>query len=736
MRVSNPYHPATDEYPANRCSSMQYNLAEDCPHAKFVNYLVQERREAILLPDSQRNECPMPLCRGKVFDNFSLMVEHLQGCPGVAAGLFYCLGHGRVEEYALGHCRSYKCQWAHSPRSLRNAVKSVKKAITNPHWMSLGGKRAHKPDEVSPSLPSPTTNTLFELTNDEITPELMGQDVPLELPTSLFMDDIHMPSFPPRYEAHAMETSSPMYRSCYPPAQAERSREPGGYPVRYGMHRPPVYSQSTVSSIGSSASGLSMSQVSPQASMDSPTRRVPLSLDTTVGGSPPEWADQYSYSPIATHNADNTSSFHLPQQKKHSWGSETTFFGSSSDDIHQGMNFYESKVAPLELEGSFPSADQSVPQEMAGTDFTDAMSTAGFFPPLPGIPTNLTAVSSANRDQTTVSCENLGITATRESPFLEGLGYDSSGQLETPHRANEQSGTIFPNFQGGAFVASPDGLNRTFSFQETEDELHGGFSNFQEANGSFSPASLLDPTPGAARTPAREGMGGRHLNFLHQLKTNELPASPPRESPTGASLAVTLRPTPRTPPRGARQTKRATRKRPAPSPSPPLSPSPSPHQPSLAHPGPIPRVPCHERGYEPVGPNQNTLLSRHEKSIHAPRQDCKCRCLKADGSECGYEPVGPNRNTLLRRHKKSIHGPRQVFECQFVDANGSSCSSNYSRIDNLVRHRREAGHPASDGSSGGGDGGHGGGEKKKRKGEGPRKMVDAKEGVKAGFLTS
>lgn len=102
----------------------------------------------------------MPTCR-QLFNDFHQMITHLQDCPEVVRGLYWCWDCYRTEEFSLCHCRSCKHTWTQSNSTLGNTMKKVTRALSNSLRRSLKGKRARKETSVPPVTPPTETSELF-----------------------------------------------------------------------------------------------------------------------------------------------------------------------------------------------------------------------------------------------------------------------------------------------------------------------------------------------------------------------------------------------------------------------------------------------------------------------------------------------------------------------------------------------------------------------------------------------
>lgn len=624
---------------------------KDCPHARFVSWVIRNRQMVPGLDEQQRNECPMPICRGIVFGDFDSLVEHLQTCPEVARGLYFCLEHRLVEPFPLGSSRSCKCRWVRS-RSLLKSVKQgmkqgMKKAIPSSHWMpSLGGKRPLKSEEPV-SLPASAASVVPESMCHGVA-ELTGQAVRPELPTSFS----HQP--PADYapsEMGADLTSSPF---CALPLE-ELPGEPWDYANYNQSHRAqhatPLYPQSTISSMGfsGSGSGSSVPQISPQSTLHSPGSQYPLSLNTTVGDSPQVWTDiNLCGSPTTIDTGGGAVNLPWQEQRQHSSGSAPTFVESSIDTLSPAC--FPGLDYPLsELEDS--SSQQHPPHGVSGTNFMAGENAhdpaAGFFAPLSGVAASQTPHHNANH----------GFPVNNETQHFEGLGYLPQGQQHALHGPGQQPipSLLDPSLDHP--VASIDELHRTFSSQDMEDI---GISDL------LSHEYFTNSTPTIARPSVGLAVPPSFPNDPHA-------AHPP--------FPATIAPNARHPP--------------SPEPSPPTKRRKHTH----AH---------QSRAATPPPGRKGNLLPTPTVSPTLPPEPEKKEPWPC--SECEYVAHGRDRRKLMERHAKTHKEEEDVYECGFVGVDGVRCEKGYNRVDNLGQHRRKVGHA---GGCGEGAGRHGDGKGEK-----------------------
>lgn len=351
---------------------LRENLVEDCSHAKLVNWIWHSRANASHLDDSQRNECPMPLCR-KVFSDFPGMIAHLHGCPEVATGLYWCWDCYRAEVFPVSHCRSCKYTWAQSSSIFGNTMKKVKRALSDPFRRSLKGKRTRKDTNVSPVTSTTATSPTTPTPPTTAISELFGNSVH-ELQSPIPPYDQY---FQPQHSSQLQPLASPSpwanFASIEPADPVARQAPRTAYPAELPAHSAPCLDffiapssgRPVPSSSPSNASSLSfrtrsqqprgslVSLASPRLSVVGSENFSPLSVPATTadaaGRSSPLADSVLCESPTTLEDAsDLNQDFSCwPQPKPSSWSSIDTYIGHAGDVT-------DLRPAVCELEGSLP----------------------------------------------------------------------------------------------------------------------------------------------------------------------------------------------------------------------------------------------------------------------------------------------------------------------------------------------------------------------------------------------
>lgn len=375
--------PAADPIPC----ALREDFIEDCSHAKLANFIWRRRATAHHLTDLQRNECPMPFCR-KLFNDLGEMIFHLQRCPEVARGYYWCWDCYRAEKIPFAHQNSFA-----------TTVKKVKRVLSKS--LSFKRKRSRTEDQAastagpsatgsSTTSPSPTVPEIFGrespqelLGNPRLPPQCPDQlnsaELPGELPGEL-LPGSQYPSQTGSAELPGKLPPAPQYLKQLNSAELPGEPLPAPqYPNYFApplARAPPAPSLSKVSVMSLNTSmrprrGSQISLISPLTAMPLAARRglSPLFIESTAG----ETASPITDAPFCESPVQLDEPVCWPAQqsssptKASSWDSITTYAAPPKDAPELAVS-----CGPFELEGSTQEGVLVSPEKLSYPDPTDS----------------------------------------------------------------------------------------------------------------------------------------------------------------------------------------------------------------------------------------------------------------------------------------------------------------------------------------------------------------------------